>query len=223
MSKFVDLVYAETSTTKFQNNVFLNAKKDFKYDVPKTFIALSSNSGRAMFETGCRSWDGIVGRKKGEDPVNCKDCAYAYGVGEGDKKVKCKQNYIVYLKHPDPESRYVMILNYGSTLNFGKYAKELSRKGLEPDQVETIITKIENPDGVGSIFTFEQGEILDLNITTEEQKALNTIKLKAKSKGGITVDVAVEILLNYEELEGLDETRATRLAESIAKDGLIGV
>ncbi|KKH50162.1 hypothetical protein [Methanosarcina sp. 1.H.A.2.2] len=93
--------------------------------------------------------------------------------------------------------------------------------GLEENQVITGITRVENIETAGTTYTFKKVGELDLEVEPAEKAALAMLMGKAVKSGPIPIEFAVTLLMNLASLDGINEERAQRLAESIAEDGMI--
>ena len=198
-------------------------------NIQRQFWIIDGHPSRQLFltkTTGCRSWDGEIGRTvesgyKEEKP--CSECKYKWGYTDEatGEKIKCKTQYTLIFEHEDPEQEYNLTISYGAQKNLEQYAIGLEAQGIEIDQVITGITRIENIKTAGTTYTFKKVGDLDLKVEPEEKAALAMLMAKAVKSGPIPIEFAVTLLMNLASLDGLGEDRAQRLAESIAEDGMI--
>lgn len=86
-----------------------------------------------------------------------------------------------------------------------------------------MITRIENPDGPRTTYTFAKGAVLEVKgITDLKQKAVDAVKQKIKSDFGGSMDAdKVAIVLATMSSYGISESRASEIANMIAVDGMV--
>ena len=105
-------------------------------------------------------------------------------------------------------------------------------EGLDADEVSTFITRIENPDGPGTVYTFEKGSVIGgasddddswdaPAFTDKENLAIAAMRAKVTQRGeAIDIDKAATVLAGMASY-GISKARAAEIAEAIAVDGMI--
>ena len=211
--------------------VYLKAKRDFPYNISKEVVIVSANPSRSMFvgrDLVCMSGDGETGRKKingvwGDEEHNCRECKFTKKVTVDGAELKCDYGCQIFFEHEDPEKVYVIKVPYSSQIELSNYAKELVAEGLDTPLVLTKMTRIE-PEGGYSTYVFEKIRELELNLTELEEAAVNDIVAKIKADSSeMTEDLAKDVLMSFESLTGLQESRAKLIAASMSKDGIVEV
>ena len=207
---------------------YLKAKEHFPINVPKEYRIIGAHPARQLFSGGqpqCRSHNGVTGRSRETDwkiDIECKSCPKQK---EADKDKKCQYKFVLEIEHPDPEKKYEITMGYGAQKAFSEYVKGLIEEELDADQVMTKITRIENPDGPGTTYTFAKGAILAVKaLSADEQKAVDAVKQKIKSDYGGRMDAEkVALVLSSMGTAGINDSRATEIANMLAVDGMITV
>lgn len=200
---------------------YLAAKRDFPINVPKEYQIIGAHPSRDLFKNKklfCMSWDGITGKRPAEgwkEEYVCKECEYLKGVGDGEEKIKCKYHLTLEIAHEDPEKMYELRVAYGAQVNLSEYMKELQKNGLEPDQVLTAITRIENTETAGTTYTFEMVKVLDLELTPEEETTVAELVHKFDEVGETPeMEDIANIIECYESLDGISPQRALAIAQA---------
>ena len=168
--------------------VYLKAKTDFPINVPKEFRIIGAHPARQFFAANqpqCRSHDGKVGRSRETEwrvDIECKECPRQK---EKDINKKCQYKFVFELEHPEPGKQYELTVGYGAQIAFTEYLKGLLAEGLDADQVMTKFTRIENPDGPGTTYTFAKGTVLvEKELTEPGQKAIDAVTQRIKHDYG---------------------------------------
>lgn len=218
------------SQTNYASKEYLGAKADFPINVQREMRIIDGTPSRMMYlgkNHGCRSFDGEVGKiiESGyKDERICEDCKYKYGFKDEDgTEYKCKRQYTLVFEHEsDPEKVYVLTISYGAQKKLEAYSETLAAEGLSEDQVITGITRIENPDGPGTTYKFEKVRELKLEMSLEEEAALEMLRSRALSTGEpIPVKRAASVLTTMSSLAGISQERAIKLVESIAENDYV--
>lgn len=226
VSKFTDVMVSENSGKEKVERVYLKAKTDFPINVPKEYRITGAHSARQLFQGGqpqCRSYDGKVGRSRETEwkvEIDCKECPKAK---EKDLSKKCQYKFVFEFEHPEAGKIYELTAGYSAQIAFSEYLKGLIAEGLDADQVTTLITRIENPDGPGTTYTFAKGKVLEVKgITDTEQKAVDAVKQKIKTDygGSMEADKVASVLATLSSY-GISESRASEIANMIAVDGMV--
>lgn len=168
-------------------------------------------------------YDGKVGRSRETEwkvDIDCKECPHAK---EKDQDKKCQYKFVFELEHPEDGKIYELTAGYGAQIAFTEYLKGLIAEGLDADQVTTKFTRIENPDGPGTTYTFAKGAVLEVKeLTADEQKVVDAVKQKIKTDFGGVMDVdKVAMVLAGLSSYGISESRASEIANMIAVDGMV--
>jgi len=168
-------------------------------------------------------YDGKVGRSRETEwkvDIDCKECPHAK---EKDQDKKCQYKFVFELEHPEAGKIYELTAGYSAQIVFTEYLKGLIAEGLDADQVTTKITRIENPDGPGTTYTFAKGAVLEVKeLTAEEQKAVDAVKQKIKTDYGGAVETdRVAMVLAGLSSYNISESRAAEIAEMISVDGMV--
>ncbi|WP_407357190.1 hypothetical protein [Methanolobus sp. WCC5] len=149
--------------------------------------------------------------------------------------MKCKLLLALSMEHEDPDKVYELKIPYGSYIEFSKYVKTLHAAGTDVPNVMTKITRIENPDGPGGLYTFERGddyegsvsgdeeaEAEEVELTAAESAALDSLKAKIKKLGDpMPVEFAAGMLTKTASVKGISNERALAVVNTIAVDGFI--
>jgi hypothetical protein len=164
-SKFSSVLVKE-SEQKFdrKENDYIKTKQFFPINVPVEVRIIDAHPSRQFFQGGqplCRSYDAVTGHSKDEDwkdEIVCETCPHKL---EEDRDKRCQYKFVLVLEHEDPDKQYVLTTGYSAQKAFTKYVEDLVLQGLDADLVMTKLTRIENPDGPGTVFVFEQGAALE--------------------------------------------------------------
>jgi hypothetical protein len=157
--------------------------------------------------------------------IECATCPHKV---EKDLNKKCQYKFIFELEHEEPGKVYNLTSGYSAQKAFSAYLKVLIDEGLDADQVMTKITRIENPDGPGTVYTFEKGEVLEAEpagaaapMTDAEGMAISALQNKiASGHGPIDADMAATVLSSMSTF-GITEARAKEIIAMIAVDGMV--
>jgi hypothetical protein len=139
------------------------------------------------------------------------------------------------MEHEDPDTEYEVKIPYGSYIEFSKYVKEVQAAGFDIPEVMTIFKRIENPRGQGGLFTFEMGDLVegeggsedaeeeDVELSAEEQEALDKVIAKAEKLGEqLDAEFAAGLLMKIKSVKGISKERALAVVNTAAVDGVIG-
>lgn len=239
---FPEIEVKTVDQTKFKTSIYFKPKQDFRINVPHEMHIIRATETSSLFllpgqfkddkVKGCSSYDRVTGYDKvKKEKVNCEECPYrnrkdhqGFTISEGGKEIvyKCSNNYSIFMEHPDADKEYVLgNVNWKVYIEFSKYRQMLLTKGLDVNQVITKVTRVEPLEGNGYMYEFEFVSELNLDVTTEEQDLLDTIKSRLTEPMAIADVTDVLVAFGAEMDIDIDNSRARRLVESIAKDGMV--
>lgn len=231
MSKFEDILVDESNDGNYvsKEKNFLKAKRDFPINKPIPVRILDAHPSRQFFRANqvvCLSFDGKTGRTKEsgyKDEYDCKECRFYKGIKTEDGgQLKCQYKLTLVMENEDPEVEDILKVSYGAQKNFSAYVKKLFNDGLDVPDVITYMTRVEREEGPGTTYLFEMGEVRNVEMSEEEEEAVNNLQKRVKDDGKpIDIDMAAGILTKMKSVKGISEDRAKMLIETIAVDGYV--
>jgi hypothetical protein len=216
MGSKLDNILLETKSL-----IRLKAIKDFPFNTPKMYRITHAQPSRVMFKDGklaCTTEDCITGMQVDGKPQECASCIHKTN---GDCSYKC----LVYFEHKEPEKEYVLAIPFTAQYALSEYVKLLLADDLDAPDVITAITRVKTDDDK-STYKFELADLIKeeevLELTDVEQESINDLVVQLRLRE-MTMDVEefAETLPYTDGLVGISSERATSIAKSIAKDGMI--
>lgn len=233
MSALDNIQTDEKGTGVQKEIVYMKAKADFPFNVSKEVVITHAHPARSMFKGKalfCMSRDGETGRRRSlegewsEEDINCRKCEYTKRVIIDDVELKCSYNCKIYFENEDDEKENVIGVPYSAQKNLSTYAKELVAAGLDTPIVLTKMTRIEDPQTGWSTYVFELIRELELVMSEEETTCVDDIREKVKSSGNeMSNELVVSVLMSFEKLDGISESRAKQIADYMCVDGIVKV
>jgi len=226
--------------TKFKENVYLKPGQDLRTNITRNLRITMASETASLFKlpgepVGCSSWNREKGFNRAtKELVECNTCPYNRGITitEKDNKgnlkeveYKCRKTYALFMEHPEypNEKQFVLTnVNFGVYKTFMEYRQNLLLKGFDVPDVITGVTKVDAiAPQKGNVYEFTFVEALNIDITLEEQDLLDTIKSRLTEPMAIADVTDVLVAFGAEMDIDIDNSRARRLVESIAKDGMV--
>jgi len=212
-----------------KEKVYMKAKKDFPINKPVPVHIIDAHPSRQFFRAGtpeCLSFDGEIGRTKDsqyKDEYDCKECRFYKGITtEEGNQLKCQYKLTLIIENEDPEKENILKISYGAQINMSEYIQDLKSKGLDVPDVITYMTRIEREDGPGTTYTFEMGEVRNIEMTDDEKDAVGKLQERIKEDGkSMDIEMAANILTKMKSVQGISEERAKMLIETIAVSGYV--